>query len=34
MGYGPVHVTGHSLGGALAQITAHHYNLPGDAFNP
>ncbi|MEN5003438.1 lipase family protein [Stenotrophomonas indicatrix] len=33
-GYGPVHVTGHSLGGALAQITAHHYNLPGDAFNP
>lgn len=33
-GYGQVHVTGHSLGGALAQITAHHYNLPGDAFNP
>ncbi|ELC7323980.1 hemolysin [Stenotrophomonas maltophilia] len=33
-GIGPVHVTGHSLGGALAQITAHHYNLPGDAFNP
>lgn len=33
-GYGPVHVTGHSLGGALARITAHHYNLPGDAFNP
>lgn len=33
-GAGPVHVTGHSLGGALAQITAHHYNLPGDAFNP
>ncbi len=33
-GYGPVSVTGHSLGGALAQITAHHYNLPGDAFNP
>ncbi|SMR70534.1 MULTISPECIES: XVIPCD domain-containing protein [Stenotrophomonas] len=33
-GSGPVHVTGHSLGGALAQITAHHYNLPGDAFNP
>ena len=27
-------VTGHSLGGALAQITAHHYNLPGEAFNP
>ncbi len=33
-GYGQVSVTGHSLGGALAQITAHHYNLPGDAFNP
>lgn len=33
-GYGPVYVTGHSLGGALAQITAHRYNLPGDAFNP
>lgn len=33
-GYGPVYVTGHSLGGTLAQITAHHYNLPGDAFNP
>ncbi|MCR8716845.1 DUF2974 domain-containing protein, partial [Stenotrophomonas indicatrix] len=33
-GDGPVYVTGHSLGGALAQITAHHYNLPGDAFNP
>lgn len=33
-GYGPVYVTGHSLGGALAQITAHHYNLPCDAFNP
>ncbi|WP_414612000.1 XVIPCD domain-containing protein [Stenotrophomonas muris] len=29
-----MYVTGHSLGGALAQITAHHYNLPGDAFNP
>lgn len=27
-------VTGHSLGGALAQVTAHHYNLPGEAFNP
>ncbi|WP_367380127.1 hypothetical protein [Stenotrophomonas cyclobalanopsidis] len=27
-------LTGHSLGGALAQITAHHYNLPGEAFNP
>lgn len=33
-GSGPVHVTGHSLGGAHSQITAHHYNLPGDAFNP
>ncbi|TPD71428.1 hemolysin [Stenotrophomonas maltophilia] len=33
-GIGAVYVTGHSLGGALAQITAHHYNLPGDAFNP
>lgn len=33
-GSGSVYVTGHSLGGALAQITAHHYNLPGDAFNP
>ncbi|WP_439426267.1 XVIPCD domain-containing protein [Stenotrophomonas sp. T8] len=33
-GIGPVYVTGHSLGGALAQITAHRYNLPGDAFNP
>ncbi|HIE5097088.1 hemolysin [Stenotrophomonas maltophilia] len=31
---GPVYVTGHSLGGTLAQISAHHYNLPGDAFNP
>ncbi len=30
----PLSVTGHSLGGALAQITAHHYNLPGEAFNP
>jgi len=30
----PLHVTGHSLGGTLAQITAHHYNLPGHAFNP
>lgn len=29
-----VSVTGHSLGGALAQVTAHHYNLPGEAFNP
>ncbi|WP_228884046.1 lipase family protein [Stenotrophomonas rhizophila] len=29
-----VSVTGHSLGGALAQITAHRFNLPGEAFNP
>jgi len=29
-----VSVTGHSLGGALAQITAHRFNLPGNAFNP
>ncbi|MEG2804994.1 hypothetical protein [Stenotrophomonas sp.] len=29
-----ISVTGHSLGGALAQITAHRFNLPGDAFNP
>jgi hypothetical protein len=27
-------VTGHSLGGTLAQITAHHYGLRGEAFNP
>ncbi len=27
-------VTGHSLGGGLGQVCAHHYNLPGDAFNP
>ena len=26
-------VTGHSLGGALAQITAHHLNLRGETFN-
>lgn len=31
---GNVSVTGHSLGGALAQITAHRFNLPGEAFNP
>ena len=29
-----VTVTGHSLGGTLAQITAHHYGLKGEAFNP
>ena len=29
-----VSVVGHSLGGGHAQITAHRYNLPGEAFNP
>ncbi len=28
-----VFVTGHSLGGTLAQITAHHFNLKGETFN-
>lgn len=28
-----VTVTGHSLGGTLAQITAHHFNLRGETFN-
>ncbi|CAD0306203.1 XVIPCD domain-containing protein [Xanthomonas hortorum] len=28
-----VTVTGHSLGGALAQISAHHYDLKGETFN-
>lgn len=28
-----VTVTGHSLGGSLAQITAHHYGLRGETFN-
>ena len=28
-----VTVTGHSLGGCLAQITAHHFNLKGETFN-
>ena len=28
-----VTVTGHSLGGTLAQITAHHFNLKGETFN-
>lgn len=26
-------VTGHSLGGALAQVTAHHFGLKGETFN-
>lgn len=29
-----VTVTGHSLGGTLAQITAHRFHLRGEAFNP
>jgi hypothetical protein len=29
-----VTTTGHSLGGGLAQITAHKFNLRGEAFNP
>ncbi|MCF7221654.1 lipase family protein [Marilutibacter chinensis] len=33
-GHAPeVSVTGHSLGGALAQVTAHHYDLRGETFN-
>ena len=28
-----VSVTGHSLGGALAQVTAHHFDLKGETFN-
>ena len=28
-----VTVTGHSLGGALAQVTAHHFDLRGETFN-
>lgn len=28
-----VTVTGHSLGGTLAQITSHHFNLKGETFN-
>lgn len=28
-----VSVTGHSLGGDLAQVTAHHYGLKGETFN-
>lgn len=30
---GDVIVTGHSLGGALTQITAHHFDLKGETFN-
>lgn len=29
----PVVVTGHSLGGDLAQVTAHHFGLKGETFN-
>lgn len=29
-----VSVTGHSLGGTLAQVTAHHFDLRGETFNP
>ncbi len=29
----PVSVTGHSAGGTLGQITAHHFDLPGHTFN-
>jgi hypothetical protein len=33
-GHSPeVTVTGHSLGGSLAQIAAHHFNLKGETFN-
>ncbi|MFP6974857.1 lipase family protein, partial [Xanthomonas hortorum] len=33
-GHAPeVTVTGHSLGGALAQVSAHHYDLKGETFN-
>lgn len=30
---GPVTTTGHSLGGTLAQISAHHFGLQGETFN-
>ena len=30
---GPVTTTGHSLGGTLAQISAHHFDLQGETFN-
>lgn len=35
LGYpsGPVTTTGHSLGGTLAQISAHHFGLQGETFN-
>ncbi|HDS1037431.1 TPA: DUF2974 domain-containing protein [Stenotrophomonas maltophilia] len=34
LGHAPeVTVTGHSLGGTLAQISAHHFNLKGETFN-
>lgn len=29
----PVSITGHSLGGTLAQVTAHHFGLRGETFN-
>lgn len=29
-----VTVTGHSLGGTLAQVSAHHFDLRGETFNP
>ena len=29
----PVTVTGHSLGGTLAQVSAHHFGLTGETFN-
>lgn len=30
---GPVTTTGHSLGGTLAQVSAHHFGLKGETFN-
>lgn len=34
LGHTPeVTVTGHSLGGTLAQVSAHHFNLKGETFN-
>jgi hypothetical protein len=33
MASGPVTTTGHSLGGTLAQISAHHFDLQGETFN-